>query len=475
MAKKIIAFGLILFATLILYRQVFGVYFVGDDFFHFKVSQTDGSFLGFIKLFGFYPFSERGIAFYRPIFREALYNLSYNLWGLNQIPLRTASFLLHFGNVILVYLLFKRLFNSKIAFLTSFLFAISAANSGALYYLAGGLQTQGAAFFVLATLILFEKHKILAFLSFILSLMSHELAVAAPFLILGMMLVREKFKIKRLLPYLVVLAFYLFLDFKIIGFSDTEAQYGLVFNLKTIANSLFWYSLWSFGLPETLIDFVNPGFSLNPNLMKYWGNLYSVIFPAFFAALISLVLLIFLQRKQVKDKKLIFLAFWFVTGLGAVLLLPLHKSTQYLTISLPAFWGMVAYFLFSKNRIINILSFLFLASWAILTIYSIKVMGETFWAAQRGRISQRLITDIKSLYPTLPKGAVFYVENDPDYPFIAEDWGGTSKQASLILSREDALQLLYKDSSLKVYYQDLNPVPNDVKKGNIFKFTAKIN
>lgn len=484
MAKKVSVFGLIFALVIVLYLPVFNIYFTGDDFFHFKVSLTDGSLVSFIKLFGFYSFDSRGIAFYRPLFREALYNIFYRIWGLNAFPFRVLAMLMHFTNIVLVFVYIKKLLKSEgSAYLTSFLFAISTANIGAIYYLAGGLQTQGALLFTLCALILFNKHRMLAFITFLLALMSHEIAIVIPVLIAGQMLLEKNFKLKHLWPYIVVSGFYLFVELKIIGFSRSEEQYKLNFNPKSSLNGLFWYGLWSYGLPETLVDLVNPGFKLNPDLWKNWGDLYRVIFPAFFTSvgflIISIVSTIKARRLAISKLKikweLLFLLGFFVAGLSTVLFLPSHRSTYYLAISLPAFCALLAYFLFKGGLINKIFSALFLVSFLILTIYTTKNMDITFWAAQRGRLSQRLVRDFKNMYPTIPGNSVVLIKNDPNYPFISESWGGTSKQASLILSGSDALQLLYNDPSLKVYYEDFGGLPTNLQSKNTLEFIAKIN
>ena len=223
---------LIWIVTLALFFPVLTTYFMGDDFFHFRLSDTDGSFLGFVKLFGFYPISEHGAAFYRPIFREVVYNLSYQFWGLNQLPLRILSLILHFGNIVLIYLLITKLFidlaestRRKIVFFTTLLFAIAPANVGILYYLAGGIQAQGATLFILLSMFLFSKHYKLAFLSFILSLMSHEIALSAPLIVAVFSFMTHSFNSKKLAPFFLGALLLLVLEVKLIGFSVSEVQY----------------------------------------------------------------------------------------------------------------------------------------------------------------------------------------------------------------------------------------------------------
>lgn len=492
---------LVFAAVLLLYRSALSVYFSQDDFFHFQVSQTDGTLRGFLNLFGFHTFEERGIAFYRPITREALYNISYSLFGLNHLPLRLLSFFVHLVNIALVYLLMQRLFDKReISVFAAFFFGITAANVALLYYLAGGIQALFATMFILLSVIFFwdylqkgnERLKWVSFAAFLLGLGSHELAAVTPVLLAGLLFVKYPFK--KLLPMslwelwlpFAVLAIYLYLDIAVIGFSQEEQQYQAVFSVKKTLNSLAWYSAWALGLPEMLIDFVNPGLKLNPSLMRHWGDYFRIIFPAFFASLALIggmvALLLFKKRNIFSDKRLWLLAFWFPAALSPVLLLPLHKSTYYLAPALPGFWAAMGFLLFSgyyvlkrkHKRASGILLGGLVALLLILSAASVRLGDGTYLAAQRGRLAERLINQVKVKYPQLPKGAAVYFRNDPGYPFIAEQWGSSSKQASFILNNEDALQLLYEDPTLRVFYEDLGGVPEDFPEEKIYPVVAII-
>lgn len=499
MFKKLLPFLFIFIVVVLLYFPVLSTYFSQDDFFHFKISQTDGSFLGFLNLFGFHPFQERGIAFYRPISRELPFNLYYSIFGLNHIPFRVLIFILHFVNIYLVYNFTMGMFKNKnLSYFVSFFFGITAANVATLYYLAGGLQTLLATTFTLSSLIFFHKYlnenslkfKILAFIAFLLGISSHEQAMIIPFLLTGLIFIFKPKKIVKkyiltLLPYFITIGVLLYLEIFKIGFSSQEQQYQAVFNFKTILNSLFWYSTWALGIPETLIDFVFPGFKLNPTLMRYWSNYYIIIFPAFFASaaliLLAFVYLFLKNRLHFIDKKFLYHFFWYPLALLPVLVLPLHKSTHYLTISLLPFWTIIGLLIFNfyqelkkenaslSKTILSLLIILLIA----LSSTSALLGSTNYWAANRGKIAERLITDLKNKYPTLPKSAVIYFENDSNYPFVAKEWGGSSKQASLILNGADALQLLYKDPTLQVFYEDLLG-SQAFKNKNIYSITAKI-
>lgn len=368
---------LIFTATLFIFYPALTTYFSQDDFFHFKVSQTDGSLSGFANLFGFHPFEERKIAFYRPITRELPFNLSYRFFGLNPLPLRVLSFALVFGDIYMTYLLISKLFGNKtIGWFSAFFVGISSANTASLYYLAGGIQTIGATFFMLLCLLLFDRHKVWSFAAFLLALGSEEQAAVLPLLLGGLLFTKYPIKvafkkaIATLLPHILIVIALALADYFLIGMSHGEAQYGLNFSFKRMVNTLSWYTAWALGLPEMLIDFVLPGLKLKPALLKYWPHYYKPILFGFFTVLTAL--------------------------LG------------------------------SKPR--------------------------------KGRRK----TDITSGTPI------------PNYPFIAKEWGSTSKQAAFVLNNEDALQLLYKDPSLRVFYEDLAGVPEDFPKDKLVTVVADL-
>lgn len=481
MLKKALPILLIIVTVLLLYYPALTTFFSQDDFFMFKVSQTNGTLTGFLKLFAPVPFAVKGIAFYRPVFRESLHNIYYSIFGLDQIPFRILLFTIHFFNAFLVYKLINMLFKRKnIAFFTALFFAISAANVSTLYYLAGGIEAEGATMFGLLSLVLYRKNFFLSLLFFILGLASHEIIMMIPLVLAGKVLIdypkgQRLNNILKLWPFFLALFVLLYIDFFRIGFSTGETQYQPVFNIKTLAQSFGWYCLWAFGLPETLIDYVLPGLKLNPNLMRYWSNYYVVIFPAFAAAstllMIFVVHLLIRAKKVLLDRRFLLLVLWLLVGLLPVIFLPAHKSSHYLIFVLPAFWGTIVYICFN-SRMPKFLAGLFLFSAFLLSAASARLGSENYWAATRGKLAETLISEVKTTYPTLPKSAVVYFRNDPTYPHLNSDWGGTSKQASLILNRSDAIQLLYKDPAIKVYYEDFG-APRNLN--NVYALTARLN
>lgn len=466
--------------VLILYFPVLNTYFSQDDFFHFRASQTDGSISSFIQLFGFPTFDSRGYGFYRPLFREGLYNLYFIVFGLNHLPFRVFQFILHFINISLVYILVGKIFKNRlISFLSAFFFGISSVNVATFYYLAGGIQAMGATMFTLLTLIFFlDQKKLLSLLTFLLALSSHELASSLPallFLILWLKFPSKKVarETVSLWPYLLILLIYLYLDIKVIGFSHEEVQYQFSLSIKKLANTLSWYAAWAMGIPEMFVDFLEPGFKFNPNLFIYWGGISKIIITAFVASLVLLglsLVSIFKKKISFKDKLFLFLPMVFLISLSPVILLPLHKSTYYLSVGLWSFWAFNGLVLTKGPKLISLMLAILLI---ILNMSSIKLGEQTYWAASRGRAAQKLLNQLKSTHPTFPSGATIYYLNDPTYPYVAKDWGSTSKQAKMILNNQDAIQLLYNDPTIKVFYEDDGVLESQIK--GAFRIIAKLN
>src|SRR3990167_6616773 len=152
--------------VLLFYGFVLNLHFAQYDFFHLKVSQTTGTLKEFINLFSFREFSERGgIYFYRPVFREGLFNIFYRIFGLNPFPFRLTQLLIHLVNIFLVYKLILRITKKTIvSLISSLVFGLSAANIAVLTYLAGGIQASGMTMFLLLSMIYFSKFKFIAFL-----------------------------------------------------------------------------------------------------------------------------------------------------------------------------------------------------------------------------------------------------------------------------------------------------------------------
>jgi len=184
------------------------------------------------------------------------------------------------------------------------------------------------------------KNTLIALLFFILALASKETAVVLPFILLILDWLRGKIKIKRILPFIIVLLPYLCFRFSYFGSVKGES-YIWDFSPKRAANTLFWYALWSFGAPELLVDYVSSGFRILPRFYTDFPFWSSAILLTTSLTLLSF-LIMFVKNIKAIDKKFLFTLGVFGLGLVPVLFLPWHKFTLELTLPMVGFSMMLA-------------------------------------------------------------------------------------------------------------------------------------
>lgn len=457
-------------------------YFSQDDFFHLNaVSQKD-----FCDVPSFFLSKQKSYGFYRPLSRETFNLVMYKLFDLNPLPYHLFNLFLIILNSVVVFYLSKFLIKEKIvANLSYLIFIFSSLHNIELYYLAS-VQTLLASFFLGLSILMYlyylHKSSLVYYFSavafFLLAIFSHEISL----ILVGCLFFIElinKFNLKkiflRLLPFVVVSIIYLF-STSLFTSLPTEGVYQPNFNPKAIINTFGWYIIWSFNMPEMLVDFVGPKFAINPNLFKWYPEYFYIIFPFFVFIVLSILSSLIVLRKKLTNKYIILSTGLFIVSLSPFLFFPQKKFIYYLEF---------AYFWFSI-----LLSFIFLLAWkgqkvfriwvilGVLSLFTIALFTDnlnksTYWAAKRAKAAQFIVNDIKVKVPNPPKGAIFYIQDDPDYPFIAEQWGSSSKQAFYILSGQDAFQLLYNDPTVKVYFESIDGLSGTINSDMVIKYVAK--
>lgn len=459
-------------------------YFSQDDFFHLRlimnkeVTDIPWFFTNFLE----------GQTFYRPLSREVFNLLMYKSFGLNPLPFHFINlFLIFFIGLLLFVLIKKMCKNSKVAIFSLIVYLFSSVHSIELYYLAS-VQTLWASVFSLLSLIFYLKFLEKRFLSYYLSsvlfyliaLFCHESVIILPGIIILISLLNCKsrvfFKLCQVVP-IIISGFIYILSIGSLSSLPTQQVYQPVFNPKSVLNTLSWFILWSFGLPETLVDFVKSGFILKEEFIIWYRDYSRIVFPLLFMTVLLLILKTWLLKKiLLVQPPFYFFIGSFLTSVLPFLFFPQHKFVYYL--SLPIVW-------FSAS-----LGFILATSWCVGNMYrsislvvifflftifyqTINFNSITYWAAKRAEAAEVLTKQLITKFPAVPSGSIFYIMDDPSYPEIAKEWGTSSKQAFYILSGSDAIWLLYKDTSLKVFYQGIQSFPKNVNLDEVNKFVAK--
>ncbi|MDO8619137.1 MAG: hypothetical protein Q7R49_04325 [Candidatus Daviesbacteria bacterium] len=453
-------------------------YFSQDDFYHLR--QIMDKKVADLPIF-FLPAITSEQTFYRPLSREIYNFITFSLFGLSPLPYHLIILLFIF---IIGLLMFKLILvfskSNQAAIVGTALYYLSAIHSTELYYTAS-VENLITTLFSLLTIIFYlyffnnkkKRYYFLSLGSYLFTVGSHESSIVLlPMLItIHFFWIKQIYKIRLnklimiFLPFVLVTIYRIFI-FLAIMHLPKQIEYQADFNPKVMLNSFIWLVLWIFNLPEFLVDFVTFSFKINPNLIKWYGSYLIIVIPLIIVQLtIVIISVIQLKGRLLRYKDLLFFISLFLLAIAPLTIFPSHKFSYYLSQSsvwIYAAVGSLFAHLTAYKPKFRIFSYLFIIAFSITSIQTVNINALTHWAAKRDVAAEFLIKDIKSKYPTVVKGTIFYIVNNPQYPVISPEWGSSSKQAFYILSGADAFKLIYHDNSIRTYFEDVTGLPEDI-------------
>jgi len=126
--------------------------------------------------------ARKGSNFYRPL-QSLSHGADYILWKDNPAGHHAANIIFHILAGIAAYLMLRKIFSVNLAFLAALFFTTHPVQTEAVTYLSGRSDPM-AAFFIILTLLFFERNIVLSCVSFGLAILSKESALITPFLII---------------------------------------------------------------------------------------------------------------------------------------------------------------------------------------------------------------------------------------------------------------------------------------------------
>lgn len=465
---------LVLFLIIIIFfGQLLFFNFSQDDFYCLLISKAN-SVKDFLIFFTpEHSFITSKYIFYRPLSTQFYFGVMQKIVGLNPFYFHFASLIVHLFNTLLVYKLTKEFTkNEKISYLSAFVYGINQTLTISIGW-ASNIQELMVTTFILLGIILFKrKQDLFSLISFILALLSKETAITFPITLFLIIIFFDKKKdLRRIIPFAVILVFYLYMHFFKFNFVESES-YSLIVNFQVI-NTLKWYVWWALGLPEMFLDYIGPRFSVLPQLWKMFFKESVVIFSMFILLNLTIITALIYKLKNINKVNLkvpvFFLLFYFIFLLPILFFpqnkYPYHETTALVGISI--FMGL----LIGKSSKYLITGFVIF--FAVLNYNSILLTVKTNPITSRAKVADLNLKPFLSDYPSLPKGTVIYVKNDPNYPFISDSWGGTAKQMSVAVSGENFFKIYYGDS-IKVYYEGVSDLPEKIETPKFIEITAKV-
>ncbi len=429
----------------LLFLGSLGNFFASDDWFHLRISQIS-SFGEFLNFFSFSN-TAQSAAFYRPLPTQLFFYVFQGIFGLTAWPYHLFV-LICFGYSLYLIKKFSSVYlKSEISqLITVLIYGLSVSNFTRLYFLSA-FQEISLVIFSLLCLLNFPKSKLKSAIFFVLALMSKETAIVLPLLLFVFNIKDFKKIIISLIPIAAISLVYLYFRFVILG-SPVGDSYVWNFSPVKAANTLMWYTLWSFGAPELLVDYVGSGLRLVPKFFvdyPLWGK---VIIHLLGGTILTSAVL-FAQKARELGREWLKFILLFIISLLPVLFLPSHKFALELGLPLVGFAMAIAWLMPKK---LNIFAFAFLSFYFCLNLSMNYLTYTRHYSVSRGEISQKVYNYVSENYPTHPKDQYFeFVNDSKDF---GSEWG-QSKQISQALSGSDFFKVYYHTPSAKVYYEDI--------------------
>lgn len=471
--KQKLIFGFLIFGVIVFFWPLLFLNFAQDDFYCLLISKAN-SFREFLVFFTpEHSFVTSHYNFYRPLTTQFYFGIMQKIFGFNPMPFHVVSLLVHILNTFLVYKLAKEFVrNIKIAYLATFFYGFSQSLMVSIAW-ASNIQELVVTTLILMGIIFYKRRfNWTAVLCFILSLLSKETAITFPILIIVVTFFYEKKKdFIRLIPYFAILLIYLYFHFVKYRFVETES-YTLLVNFQVL-NTLRWYFWWALGLPEMFLDYIGPRFSVLPQLWKMFFKESIIIFFLFITLnlIVAVSLLTKLKKISISAIKTpLFFLLFYIIFLLPILFFPQNKYPYHQTTALAGIYIFLAILIERGGRFIMFLS---IVIFALLNYCSFNLTFRTNPLVSRSRLVSINLEPFLKQYSTLPENAVIYVKNDPNYPKITESWGGTAKQVYYAVSGANSFKLYYGDK-IKVYFEDVDELPEIVETSKFIEITAKV-
>lgn len=439
-------FWLLVSILLLVFSPSLLIFFSADDWFHLRVSNISK----LSELLNFFSFEKttQSIAFYRPLPTQVFFFVFQKLFGINPLPYHVFVLVCFAYSLYLIKKLASLLLKSeKKAFLATLIYGFSVSNFTRLYFLSAFQEIALVVFSCLCLLSYLNNRWWRSLIFFALALLSKETAVVIPLIIIVINWSLKNIKLKKLIPFALILLPYLYL--RLIQFGGAAGEtYIWNFSLAKTANTLMWYFLWSLGAPELLIDYIGSG--LQPiarfftDLPTWWPVILGLLLTN-----LGLVLCLFVRKIKKADRSLIGLAILFVISLLPVLFLPQHKFA--LELGLPLIWFSfgVAHLLPEKGYLLYLFLFFYLS----LNLSMSYLTYTRHYSVGRAKISQKVFEYISRNYPQAPEASYFEFTND------TEDYGaswGSSKQIANSIGSSELFRVLYRNPSYNAYYEDFS-------------------
>lgn len=448
--KKLVYAAIILVP--ILFRRAFSIYYFGDDFAFLNSSRIQ-SFPEFLQFFN--PIRD---TFYRPLSSEFFYFLhhvgSYNLFLFHSIVMAIFTV-----GLVWMYNLFLRIhFKPWLAALVVSMYAINFTHVFQIYWFATFQEVLMFAALVGALLYATKNAPMISLALFACALLSKETAIMfLPLSFFILYLQDNNGKFDRSLTSISQKATKVFLKNKVLlgsatamtvlafliysaGLSSTSElpQYTIRLSPRLFLDTAYWYSLWSFGFPSFLPDYMSRMIALPHK--EFWNNFirpHTLMYIYSLLGYICILILGSIHALLNKKSRMPFIAVTILSGalfFGTLFpsLLISHKWMVRLTVPLVASIAVQSYILYmmniDKNRLIQVIGRAGILLYILMNLGGIPLHENTSTYNLENSLTRNAHAVFSSIPPAQrePGTKTFlFIEDNEEVTNSA--WGGSEK------------------------------------------------
>jgi len=261
---------------------------------------------------------------YYPI-RDLSYMIDYFIWGLDPLGYHLTNLLFEIANVILVFILFQRLFNDRaLSLLSAMIFAVHPLTAGVVSWVSCRKDLMAMTFYLIAFIYFMEfyrsnkesdkrkiKYFILSNIMFLFALLSKASALPFPGVVVAyMFIVEDERHLKPYILYLILPAT-LMMTYALGSYS-----YSSYFGTGTFKQTYGW-DWFSMFFPELFViytvRFLFP-FNLAPLYIEPGNS--SLLEPLFLISILFIILIVYLFFKYIRKDKALFFGFaWIILNM----------------------------------------------------------------------------------------------------------------------------------------------------------------
>lgn len=470
--RDVLYFAMIGIAQILIFFNDYRHFFMGDTllWIGYRYHSLSDFFRGFVAV--------DPTLWYRPLAQRTVVSVLYPLAGLNPIPYRVVSFVLFFACTVAVFVVTKRLTDSRRnAWLSTLFFAPHVTHAFTTYDSAFVPELVYTLFFVASVICWVSwlrgrnrKAWIASAILFVGGLLSKEAAVTLPFTLLAIWLFfprENRPRLRSLAPHLVILGCYLVFA---IGFLHIRAvSFRQLMDKPGVAGHPGYQLVLGENLKDSTSIAFSWAFSISRGIYGQWPPIKGWMVDALKIVRVLICVSAFFALFSSRRRYVLMGLLWFLIAAAPTLPLLDHFLPYYLFGPLVGFsiavgaaldWAYEWFLQYSRPLAFGT-CFLVIGLVAVIDAGAARrVAVRHFLLGGSAKSAQNGMNDMLALHPRIPKGTtlVIFDEEAPSVP-----WNQAFGKV---------YQLAYQDESIRTEYASggIGTTGDDLNSGRAFAF-----